>query len=181
MVDEFLNLATSPRQAALGGNTFTIRDADDNQAHFNPATINPEMDNQLSLNYGSYFGEVSYGTGSYAYTYDRRTQTIQAGVSYVNYGTFEGRDENGLETADFTGSEIALSVGYSYNIPFSDFYIGANAKLISSTLESYHSFGGAIDIGALFIDERNDVNWALVVRNVGTQFTTYAETREKLP
>jgi hypothetical protein len=38
-------------------------------------------------------------------------------------------------------------------------FIGANAKLISSTLENYNSLGGAIDIGAIFIDERNDVNW----------------------
>lgn len=180
-VYQFLNLVTSPRQAALGGKTITIYDEDVNQAHFNPATINPEMDNRLSLNYGSYFGEVTYGTGSYAYTYDRRTQTIQAGVNYVNYGKFEGRDENGEETADFTGSEIALSVGYSYNIPRTDFYIGANAKLISSTLESYNSFGGALDIGALFIDTRNDVNWALVVRNVGMQFTPYDQVRESLP
>lgn len=180
-VYQFLNLVTSPRQAALGGKTITIYDEDVNQAHFNPATINAEMDNHLALNYGSYFGEVTYGTASYAYTYDRRTQTIQAGVNYVNYGKFEGYDENGVETSEFTGSEIALSVGYAYNIPYSDFYIGANAKLISSTLESYSSFGGAIDLGALFIDTRNDVNWALVIRNIGVQFTPYYESRETLP
>ncbi|HEY0046338.1 MAG TPA: type IX secretion system protein PorQ [Flavobacterium sp.] len=178
---QFLNLVTSPRQAALGGKTITIYDEDVNQAHFNPATINAEMDNHLALNYGSYYGEVTYGTASYAYTYDRHLQTFQAGVNYVNYGTFEGYDENGNETAEFTGSEIALSVGYSYNIPFSDFHIGANAKLISSTLESYNSFGGAVDLGAIYIDEDNDINYALVVRNIGTQFTTYSETREQLP
>lgn len=180
-VYQFLNLVTSPRQAALGGKTITIYDSDVNQAHFNPATINAEMDNKLALNYGSYFGEVTYGTAAYAYTYDRHLQTFHAGVNYVNYGSFDGYDENGQETSSFTGSEMALSFGYAYNIPFSSFYIGANAKLISSTLESYNSFGAAIDIGGLFIDERNDVNWALVIRNVGTQITPYAETREKLP
>jgi hypothetical protein len=180
-VYQFLNLVTSPRQAALGGKTITIYDNDVNQAHFNPATINAEMDNQLSLNYGSYFGEVTYGTAAYAYTYDRHLQTFHAGVNYVNYGSFDGYDENGQETSSFTGSEMALSFGYAYNIPFSSFYIGANAKLISSTLESYNSFGAAIDIGGLFIDERNDVNWALVIRNIGTQITPYVETREKLP
>jgi hypothetical protein len=180
-VYQFLNLVTSPRQAALGGKVVTIYDYDVNQALFNPATINAEMDNRLSVNYGSYFGEVTYGTAAYAYTYDRHLQTFHGGVSYVDYGTFEGRDENGQLTSDFTGSEIALSLGYAYNIPYTNFYIGANAKLISSTLESYHSFGGAVDIGGLFIDERNDVNWALVIRNVGTQFTTYAGANEKLP
>jgi hypothetical protein len=180
-VYQFLNLVTSPRQAALGGKTITIYDNDVNQAHFNPATINVEMDNKLALNYGSYFGEVTYGTAAYAYTYDRHLQTFHAGVNYVNYGNFDGYDENGQATSSFTGSEMALSFGYAYNIPFTSFYIGANAKLISSTLESYNSFGAAIDIGGLFIDERNDVNWALVIRNIGTQITPYAETREKLP
>jgi hypothetical protein len=178
---QFLNLVTSPRQAALGGKTVTIYDDDVNQVNFNPATLNPEMDNHLALNYGSYFKEVTYGTASYAYTYDRHLQTFQAGINYVNYGNFDGYDENGQPTSSFTGSEIALSLGYAYNIPNTTIHLGANAKLISSTLESYSSLGGAIDIGALFIDERNDVNWGLAIRNIGTQFTTYNGTNEKLP
>ena len=180
-VYQFLNLVTSPRQAALGGKIITIYDNDVNQANFNPATINSEMDNHLALNYGSYFGEVTYGTASYAYTFDRHLQTFQAGINYVNYGNFQGTDETGNPTSDFTGSEMALSFGYSFMIPDIPIHFGANAKLISSTLESYNSFGGAIDLGALFIDERNDVNWALVVRNIGTQFTSYSGTKEKLP
>jgi hypothetical protein len=66
-------------------------------------------------------------------------QTFQAGVNYVNYGRFDGYDENGQATASFTGNEIALSLGYSYNVPYTNLHIGANAKLISSTLESYNS------------------------------------------
>ncbi|MFI0490477.1 type IX secretion system protein PorQ [Flavobacterium sp.] len=180
-VYEFLNLVTSPRQAALGGKTITIYDDDVNQANFNPATINPDMDNHLAVNYGSYFGEVAYGTASYAYTYDRHLQTFQAGINYVNYGNFQGYDENGQPTTSFTGSETALSFGYSYNVPNTSLHIGVNGKVISSTLETYNSFGGAIDLGALYIDERNDVNWALVIRNIGTQFTTYSGTKEELP
>ena len=178
---QFLDLGTSPRQAALGGKLITIYDSDVNQAMFNPATINEQMDNHLSLNYGSLFGEVTYGTASYAYTFDRRTQTFHAGVNYVNYGNFDGYDENGVETASFTGSEIAVSAGYAYNIPYSDVYIGANAKLISSTLESYNSLGGAIDLGAIYVDDYNDINIALAIRNIGMQFTTYAGANEKLP
>ncbi|MDV6170035.1 type IX secretion system protein PorQ [Flavobacterium sp. DG1-102-2] len=180
-VYQFLNLVTSPRQAALGGKVITLRDYDVNQGIYNPATINPEMDNHLSANYGSYFGEVGYGTAAYAYTWDRHVQTFHVGVSYVDYGTFEGRDETGLLTGDFTGSELALSLGYSYNVPYTDLYLGANAKLISSTLESYHSFGVAVDIGALYVDEDNDINYALVIRNAGTQLSTYAGLQEKLP
>lgn len=180
-VYQFMNMVTSPRQAALGGKVITIFDQDVNTAHYNPATINPDMDNRLSLNYGSYFGEVKYGTASYAYVYDRHVQTLWAGVNYVNYGTFEGYDENGVATSDFTGNEVALSVGYSYNLPHTDIYIGATGKLITSKLESYNSFGGALDIGAIYIDTDNDINWAVSIRNIGMQFTTYAGMRENLP
>jgi len=180
-VYQFLNLAQSPRQAALGGKTVTVVDFDVNQAFYNPATINAEMHNRLSTSYGNYFGEVSYGTAAYAYTYDRHLQTFHAGISYINYGKFEGRDDLGNLTSDFTGSEAALSVGYAYNLPWTDVYIGANAKLISSTLESYNSWGAAIDLGFLYIDEPNDINYGFTVRNLGFQIRPYEDTREKLP
>ena len=180
-VYQFLNLAQSPRQAALGGKTVTVVDYDVNQAFYNPATINAEMHNRLSANYGSYYGEVSYGTAAYAYTYDRHLQTFHAGISYVNYGTFEGRDELGNLTSDFTGSEAALSVGYAYNIPWTDMFVGANAKIISSTLESYNSWGAAVDLGFLYVDYDNDINYGLTVRNLGFQIKPYQDTNEKLP
>lgn len=180
-VYQFLNLAQSPRQAALGGKTVTVVDYDVNQAFYNPATINAEMHNRLSANYGSYYGEVSYGTAAYAYTYDRHLQTFHAGISYINYGTFEGRDELGNQTSDFTGSEAALSFGYAYNLPWTDMYVGANAKLISSTLESYNSWGAAVDLGFLYVDYDNDINYGLTVRNLGFQIKPYEDTNEKLP
>ena len=158
-VYQFLNLAQSPRQAALGGKTVTVVDYDVNQAFYNPATINADMHKRLSVNYGSYYGEVSYGTAAYAYTYDRHLQTFHAGINYINYGTFEGRDELGNLTSDFTGSEAALSLGYAYNIPWTDMFVGANVKLISSTLESYNSWGTAVDLGFLYDDYDNDINY----------------------
>src|SRR6478609_8704927 len=80
---QFLNMVTSPRQAALGGKNITIYDNDVNQGIYNPASINQEMDSHLSMNYGSYYGEVAYGTAAYAYTYDKHLQTFHAGINYV--------------------------------------------------------------------------------------------------
>ncbi|MFH4968365.1 type IX secretion system protein PorQ [Gaetbulibacter sp. M240] len=178
---QFLNLVASPRQAALGGKVLTNVDYDVTQGLFNPATINVDMDNQLALNYSSYLGGISYGNAAYAYTVDRRTQTFHAGISYVNYGSFDGYDEQGNPTGTFSGSETALSFGYALQLGYSDFYAGANVKLITSKLEQYSSFGMATDLGLLYINEDIDFNAALVVRNFGTQITTYAGQREPLP
>ncbi|MCL8009237.1 type IX secretion system protein PorQ [Gelidibacter japonicus] len=178
---QFLNLVSSPRQAALGGKVITNIDYDVTSGLYNPATINVDMDNQLALNYSSYLGGISYGTGAYAYTWDRHVQTFHVGMTYINYGKFDGYDQNGVSTGTFTGSEAALSFGYALRIPFSDFYVGANGKLITSQLEQYNSIGGAVDVGVIYINEDLDFHAALTVRNFGTQFTTYADLHEKLP
>ena len=178
---QFLNLISSPRQAALGGKVLTNVDYDVTQALYNPATINADMDNQLALNYSSYLGDIKYGTAAYAYTWDRRVQTFHLGMTYVNYGSFDGYDENGLSTGTFTGSEAALSFGYATQIGYTDFYIGTNLKFISSKLEQYNSLGIAADFGLIYINEYLDFNAALVIRNFGTQLTTYAGVNESLP
>jgi hypothetical protein len=178
---QFLNLVSSPRQAALGGKVITNYDYDVTAGLYNPASINVEMDNQLALNYSSYLGGISYGTAAYAYTWDRRVQTFHVGMTYINYGSFDGYDVDGNPTGTFTGNEAALSAGYAKQLGHSDFYGGINVKLITSKLEQYNSVGGAIDLGLLYIDERLDFHAALTVRNLGAQFVTYAGTNEKLP
>lgn len=176
---QFLDLVNSPRQAALGGKNITIFDFDPTSGTYNPASINAEMHNQLSLNYVSYIGDVKYGTANYARTID--SLTFHTGVTYVNYGTFDGYDEFGNATSEFTGSEVAVSLGTAYNIPNSDFYVGANIKVISSKLEQYSSLGGAIDFGVNYLNENSNLIISLVARNAGMQFTSYDETKESLP
>lgn len=178
---EFLNLISSPRQAAMGGKVITIYDDDVNSPLFNPATINVDMGNQLAVNFVDYLGDVSYGSASYAYTYDRHVQTFHAGVTYINYGTFEGRDINGEFTNSFRGNEVALSLGYARNILFTDFYVGGNVKLISSQLEDFTSLGGAVDLGVIYVNPRWGVNMSVVIRNFGIQFKKFDDRREDLP
>lgn len=178
---QFLNLVNNPRMAALGGKVVTNYDYDPIQAIWNPASINPEMDNQLSLNYTNYIGDVNYGTAAYAYSWDRRTQVIHAGVTYVNYGKFDGYDELGNPTNSFSGSEVAVSFGHARNIAFTNLHVGVNLKLISSKLEQYSSLGGALDIGIMYVYEDWDLNITGVARNLGTQFTPYHEQYEPLP
>jgi len=178
---QFLNLTTNPRQAALGGKLFAAYDNDVFLPLWNPATINEEMDKQLAVSYVDYLGDVAYGSAAYAYTVDRRVQTYHFGVTFVDYGKFVGADEQGNLTGEFTGKELAFSFGYAKNIPWTDLYVGVNAKLISSKLESYTSFGGALDLGLTYLNEDLDFNASLVVRNFGMQFKAYDAVKEKLP
>ncbi|NQX86606.1 MAG: type IX secretion system protein PorQ [Flavobacteriaceae bacterium] len=178
---QFLNLVSSPRQAALGGKVLTNVDYDVTQALTNPAAINWDMGNQLAVNYSSYLGGINYGTLAYAYNLDRHSQTVHIGATYINYGNFDGYDENGVSTGTFTGNEAALSLGYARQIGYSDFYAGGNLKMITSKLEQYNSLGIAFDVGVMYINTDLEFNATLVVRNAGTQITTYSGTNESLP
>ncbi len=188
---QFLNLVSSPRQAALGGKSITNVDYDVTQPLYNPSTINSEMSNQVSANFTSYLGGISYGNAAYARTFKKEKEidgetkatanTFHVGINYIGYGDFDGFDEQGNATSTFSGNEAAISVGYAKQLGNSDFYGGANVKFISSTLEQYSSLGVATDLAILYSNTEKAFQATLVVRNLGTQITTYNEVQESLP
>ena len=108
-VYQFLNIATSARQVALGGEVLTLVD-DVSQPIWNPATITNEIDRELAVNYTSYLAGVSIGSASFAYTFNNRFGTMNASIKYLNYGSLIAADENGNETGSFNASDIALSI-----------------------------------------------------------------------
>ncbi|MDN6280322.1 MAG: type IX secretion system protein PorQ [Psychroflexus sp.] len=178
---EFLNLPVSPRVSALGGKNITLYNDDPSNAIVNPSLVNYKMDNHLSVNYMSYLSDINYGTASYAYLIDRRTQVVHASMTYIDYGSFDGYDENGNSTSSFSGNEASLQFGYATQIGRSDFYAGANMRLITSKLEQYSSFAASVDLGVSYIYEDWDLIVSGVIRNAGYQFKAYDEMREDLP
>ena len=178
---EFLNLISSPRQAALGGKVLTNMDWDTSQALHNPAAINSDMDGQLALNFVNYFADINYGSLAYASSFGEKKHLISAGITYVDYGDFNGFDENGISTGSFSGNEFALTVGYVLAFPDPNLKLGVNGKFISSKLETYSSIGGALDIAMLYDFKNSNSQLTLVASNLGTQFTTYENSKEQIP
>lgn len=177
---QFLNLPTSSRQIALGGEVLTLHD-DVNQPLWNPSVLNVNLDRQLALNYTNYLAGINLGSVSYAHIFDRRYGVFYGNITYLNYGSFIEADEFGNETGTFNASDIALTLGYAYQIPNSYLSIGVNAKYINSTISNFSSMGIAADIGVTYYNPNVSYTFALVVRNIGTQVKTFNGTREKLP
>jgi hypothetical protein len=175
----FLNITTSAHQAALGGETLTLND-DVNQPLWNPATISKFMDNQVAVNYVNYLTDVNMGSATFAHLVNRRFGTIHGGIQYINYGDFIGADEDGIETGNFNARDLALSVGYAYNIPWSDIYIGSNVKFLSSKIENYTSQGAALDFGIYYFSDYRPYSFTAVIRNLGYQISPYDEKREDI-
>lgn len=178
-VFNFLNVSTSARQSALGGKVLTLDDI--NQALWNPSMINKSMDHQLALNYQNFLADVSYGSVSYANFFSRRFGTIQGGITYVNYGKLIAADELGNEFGNFKARDLALSIGYAYNIPRTYLNVGINLKLISSLIDNFTSNGVAFDFAMNYLNVDKPFIATFVIRNAGYQINTFDGMRESLP
>ncbi|MDP2089011.1 MAG: type IX secretion system protein PorQ [Flavobacteriaceae bacterium] len=179
-VFNFLNVPTSAHQTALGGKTLTLM-GDISQPIWNPAVINEEMKGQINLNYLNFIGDINYYSTSYAHYVDRRIGTFHSNLTYVDYGKFIEADEEGVETGTFKAYDMSLSVGYAYNFPKTNIYVGSNIKIIQSKIEKYSSLAAAVDIGLIYYKDDNPLSLALSVRNIGHQFIAFDEKIEKLP
>lgn len=179
-VYSFLNLPSSAHQSSLGGAANTI-EGDVNMPMWNPAMLDVSMNNQFAVNYTSYLAGISLGAVSYATEINKKLGMFYAGVQYLDYGSFTKADEYGTITGEFKAYDLALAVGYAYTSKESNITIGANIKMISSLIDTYSSFGVAMDFAALYRHSNERTLLTLVVRNFGTQLKSYDGTIEELP
>jgi hypothetical protein len=170
-VYDFLNLPSSARTAALGGTFIAVQDNDPNLGLQNPSLLNPSMSNSLSFNMASYFADVNYGYASYVKDYGKYG-TFSGGVQFIRYGDFKQAEANGDITGSFTASENSINLGWGRQID-STFSVGSTLKLINSTFQQYTSVGLAGDIAATYSIKPAGILFAAVVKNIGTQLSTY--------
>lgn len=176
----FVNLPNSSRVLALGSSAIAIRDDDVNMAYQNPGLLNASMDKRLSLTFVDYFAGINFGNVAYAFKL-KNGFTAAGGIQYVNYGKFERADNTGFVTGEFTAGDYCMTASLSRSMD-SLFTVGMNLKTIFSNLESYNSFGMAIDIGASYKSRDKLFEMGVVMKNAGYQFVTYTSgNREKLP
>ena len=169
---KFLDLTNSARVASLGGNNVSIKDGDLNMVYYNPSLLDSTMDNNLTMNYIHYFADINWGYLSYA-KHTKKIGTIATGMHYINYGKFIHADEYGNKLGEFTANEYAFNVFWAYPID-SLWTIGTNFKPILSMLETYTSFGLALDLGITYYKPQTGFSMALVLKNLGTQIKPYS-------
>ena len=181
-VYRFLDLPVSSRMAAIGGMNVSLRDNDVNFAFMNPALLTGETHGVIGLNMANYLADIKFGSAVYGHNFGENNFT-SFGVQYVDLGKFEGYDELGNFTEDFTAKDIALYMSYSRRLD-DYFTVGATFKPIFSSYERYTSFGIAFDAGINY--SRDLFSAGLVFRNMGAQLKAYypdeqGQHREPLP
>ena len=177
---EFLNLTNSARIAAMGGNFLAIKDNDITLTVTNPSLITDKMHDHLAFSFVDYFADINYGFVTYSRTF-KKLGSFTAGIQYIDYGTFVRANDFGYKYGEFIVTEDAFHIGWARQLD-SNFSIGANLKAIYSALESYYSFGLAVDIAASYYNSENNFTASFIARNIGRQISYYTDgNREPLP
>jgi len=178
---DFLQLPASARTSAMGGNYVTARDGDLATAINNPSFLDSSVDRHLILTYVPYFADIQYGFASYAQTI-KNIGTFDAGIKYINYGTFTQADFAGNITGSFGAQEYLFNIGYGRPVLDSLISLGANLKLVYSSLAQYSSYGAAVDLASSYVSRNHRFFAGLVIQNVGTQVKDYTQSDgEALP
>lgn len=176
---DFLNLSGAARVASLGGKMTVIKDNDLNLTFGNPSLLDGSMENQLALNFVNYFSGIGFGYAGFALP-SRPWGNLATGIQFINYGKFTGADETGVINGEFRASEYAIHLMWSHTWD-SIFTFGLTFKPVFSSFERYTSFGIASDLGISYHRPGELFAASLVVRNLGSQITTYQGAREPLP
>lgn len=168
---KFLGYTNSARIAGLGGNFLAINDNDITLTQANPSLITAAMSNNLALSYVNNPGGINYGFVAYAHNFSK-VGCFVASLQFMNEGKFTGADPAGNLTGDFYSSEYAINIGWGRQLsPL--FSIGANGKLIYSQLETYHSFGIAVDVAGTYTSKDQSFTASIAGRNIGSQLVPY--------
>ena len=179
-VFEFLNLPPSARIASLGGQLISVSDDDVNLAFANPALANASMHQALSFSHQFMPAGINSGYAAFGYHLDKSNLTLHGGLRYIGYGTFDLTDATDEVIGTFDAGEYALTIGAGKQL-YEKLSVGANIRLISSRFESYNSLGVTADLGALYQDTASLMSFSLLLRNAGTQLSSYAGPRQPVP
>lgn len=176
----FLQLAPTARAASLGGLQIAVRDADGGLGWDNLAALNSATNQHLSFQSGFIAPGIYNGTVGYAHHLNKRNISLHGGIQFLQYGKFTATDDTGAEQGTFRAADYNLSAGVAGQLSERLSY-GLRTKLLLSQYESYRSAAGAIDASAMYNDTASLFTAAFVMKNMGVQFSSYADTKEKLP
>jgi hypothetical protein len=175
----FLELPSSAKLSALGGVNVTAGSHDVNMVVANPALLNEQMDNQLSLSYIGYLADIKQSSLAYAFNSEKYGRWA-ASINYLNYGDFIQRDATGTEEGKFNVNDY--SVGLTHARIVDNYTLGATAKVAVSSIAGNQALSLLTDAGIAFLHPEKDFTVGLAFKNIGYQLKSFDEgERQSLP
>lgn len=167
----FLNQVTDARSLSLGGMPMLAWDVDASKGLWNPALLNPEMNAQAGANILNYLSNATLGSVYYIKDYED-IGTFALSMQSADYGTMDGYDISGRPDGEFQPGEVSLNLGASRKLN-ERFQVGAQLKLVYSSLGSYNASAIFFDFSSVYTSESERMLMSLIVRNVGGIVSNY--------
>lgn len=175
---QVLQFPVSSRMAVLN-NPISIWGSDLNFGIYNPALLNPKMNDGLALNFVDYFSDINMVSAAYAFPF-KELGTVGVSIQSLSLGQFTYTNVQAEELGFFSANEQLLTAGFGKQI-YEKCSVGAAIKMLFSDLENYQSFGIATDIGATYFNTENKFAVSVLAQNIGRQITFYNDVVEVLP
>jgi hypothetical protein len=169
-----LHLTPSVRMNALGGHQAALYDNDPTTALFNPAMADSSFHKNATIGFSPYIADINYGYAGFAW-HIPKTGTFFGGLNHLGYGNMIMADQNGEISGTFSAAETVVFLGYSKKLsPL--LTAGIAFKPVFSSIETYHSWGIAIDAGLHYHHRNQRFHAGFLLRNAGRQISSYSES-----
>lgn len=175
----FLDLPTSVRANALGGTNVSIIENDISLVFQNPAALGKEMNMNANVSFMSYIADIKVGSAIFGKSI-RDANSFAIGVNYIDYGDFKETTSEDEIIGDFAASDITVNGVYSHMLT-SRLRGGVTAKFIYSSYHEYTSTAIGFDVGLSYYDEDREFSAGFVLKNIGSQISSYNDKRIGLP
>lgn len=178
-VFRFLELPSSVRANALGGNNVSVIENDISLVFLNPAALGREMNMNANVNFLSYIADIKVGSAIFGKSI-RENNSFAVGVNYIDYGDFKKTTSENEIIGNFSAKDIAVNGIYSHMLT-NRLRGGVTAKFITSSYEDYSSVAIGFDVGLSYYNEDQEFSAGLVLKNMGSQISSYNDKRVGLP
>ena len=168
----FLKIGAGAEAAAWGG-AYSASAQGPDAIYWNPAGL-AGADRAVTLTHTALYEEASHDFA--AFTAKGFGGNLGAAITWLSYGSLNGRDINGLSAGGFSAEDMALSLAYARSFN-KDLNLGVAGKYIHSRIGGESGGGFALDAGATWATPVKDLKAALTAQNLGPEFKFSGDKR----
>ncbi|MCX6155380.1 MAG: PorV/PorQ family protein [Candidatus Kapabacteria bacterium] len=174
----FLRTTTGARSTGLAGSFVSIA-GDITGLFFNPASIYTVEDKKFEVTFFKNVVDINSGNAAYLFNLGNGAKLATA-AEFTNYGSFQGADNSGIKTSEFSSNDVCMTVVYS-DILDSNLYYGVGLELLYNNIEKYSSTAFAANGGLFYRLKDKRTTLGLSILHAGMQISKFNGYSEKLP
>ena len=175
---QFLKTNIGARSAGMAGAMVAVA-PDVNVIQHNPAGIALCTTRAGSFTYLNHLLDFNSGHISYIHPHVG-PGNIGGAIQYMDYGSFDRRDQDNQDLVEFNAGSIAFTGGYAMQ-PLTNLYAGLALKFIRASIDSYSSDAVAVDGGLLYHIPSQQLMFGASFANAGTVLNAFMIRKDPLP